>query len=68
MCSLCGDPGHDDMRCPCFGYSGDEYKPPEETNRTIGPRFRRDFRGTEFSLAMGALPASPPDPSRNPRR
>ena len=66
MCSLCGDPTHKDMQCPCFGYSGGEYRPPDRPHRSDPSRLRRGLT-EEFSASRRAL-ASPPETSPSPRR
>lgn len=51
MCSLCGDPRHDDMRCPCFGYSGGEYSPPVDVPRSTDSTLRQESKSREFSTS-----------------
>ena len=63
MCELCGDPGHNDMRCPCFGYSGEEYYPPTETDHDSAPR---RFLTEEFSPPQKGSQPAPDDPPRRP--
>ena len=64
MCSLCGDPNHKDMECPCFGYVGGEYKPPSKYR---SPRPDRECREHELSpdkRSAKPLTESPPNPRR----
>jgi len=67
MCSLCGDPTHKDMQCPCFGYSGGEYRPPDRPHTSEPSKFRRGLT-EEFSVPCRAAASPPEHPPRNPRR
>lgn len=66
VCSLCGNSGHDDMQCPCFGYVGGEYLPPVEVCHEETPGFRRTA-AEEFSTFQAAAAPPPDTRSSGPR-